>query len=130
MYQNIAYHKKTGTMHVWDDELGHKTFNFKPYAYIPAVTSKYQSLDGDEIMFAPPKEIETTVFSSIPDHLRMKNRKQKRLAKFTKNRENKRKNTEWCPCCGRSRNDYSIPIFRLQLLFRGTVSSSFLCVEK
>ena len=26
-------------------------------------------------MFAPPKEIETTVFSSIPDHLRMKNRK-------------------------------------------------------
>ena len=35
MYQNIAYHKRTNTMHVWDDKLGHQTFTFKPYGYLP-----------------------------------------------------------------------------------------------
>jgi hypothetical protein len=34
-YQAIGYDKKSGTMHVWDDELGHQKFPFKPYAYLP-----------------------------------------------------------------------------------------------
>ena len=46
MYQNIAYHKKTSTMHVWDDELGHKTFKFKPYGYLPDPSGDYISLNG------------------------------------------------------------------------------------
>ena len=49
MYQAVGYDKKSNTMHVWDDELGHKTFNFKPYAYVPAVTGEYQSLDGTKL---------------------------------------------------------------------------------
>ena len=34
MYQAVGYDKKSNTMHVWDDELGHQKFNFKPYAYL------------------------------------------------------------------------------------------------
>ena len=49
MYQAIGYDKKSNTMHVWDDELGYQKFNFKPYAYLPAVTGKYQSLDGTKL---------------------------------------------------------------------------------
>jgi DNA polymerase elongation subunit (family B) len=45
-YQAIGYDKKTGIMHVWDDELGHQKFPFKPYAYLPSDTGQYQSLDG------------------------------------------------------------------------------------
>ena len=53
MYQNIAYHKKTGTMHVWDDELGHKTFKFKPYGYIPDTNGEYISLNGTKLSKTP-----------------------------------------------------------------------------
>ena len=53
MYQNIAYHKKTGTMHVWDDELGHQTFQFKPYGYIKDTNGEYQSLNGVKLSKTP-----------------------------------------------------------------------------
>jgi len=46
MYQAVGYDKKNGTMHVWDDELGHQKFPFKPYAYLPAENGQYVSLDG------------------------------------------------------------------------------------
>ena len=46
MYQNIAYDKKTSTMHVWDDEVGHQKFLFKPYAYLPDANGDHKSLDG------------------------------------------------------------------------------------
>jgi len=46
MYQNIAYDKKTSTMHVWDDEVGHQKFLFKPYAYLPDANGDCRSLDG------------------------------------------------------------------------------------
>ena len=49
MYQNIAFHKKTNTMHVWDDELGHKTINFQPYGYLPDDNGKYVSLNGQRL---------------------------------------------------------------------------------
>ena len=45
-YQAIGYDKKTGIMHVWDDELGHQKFPFKPYAYLPDEAGQFQSLDG------------------------------------------------------------------------------------
>ena len=45
-YQSIGYDKKTGIMHVWDDELGHQKFPFKPYAYLPDEAGQFQSLDG------------------------------------------------------------------------------------
>ena len=49
MYQNIAYHKKTNTMHVWDDELGHQTINFQPYGYLPDTNGNYISLNGQKL---------------------------------------------------------------------------------
>jgi DNA polymerase elongation subunit (family B) len=52
-YQAIGYDKKTGTMHVWDDELGHQKFAFKPYAYLPDDAGNYQSLDGTKLKKVP-----------------------------------------------------------------------------
>jgi hypothetical protein len=49
MYQAINYDKKTGTMHVWDDEIGHQKFAFKPYAFLPDDNGQYQSLDGTKL---------------------------------------------------------------------------------
>jgi DNA polymerase elongation subunit (family B) len=46
MYQAINYDKKNGIMHVWDDELGHQKFPFKPYGYLPDSAGQYKSLDG------------------------------------------------------------------------------------
>jgi DNA polymerase elongation subunit (family B) len=53
MYQNIAYDKKNGIMHVFDDELGHQKFPFQPYAYLPAENGEYQSLDGTTLTKVP-----------------------------------------------------------------------------
>ena len=49
MYQAINYHRKTNTIHIWDDEIGYQTFQFKPYAYIPDTTGDYQSLNGTRL---------------------------------------------------------------------------------
>jgi DNA polymerase elongation subunit (family B) len=49
MYQSIGYDKKNGVMHVWDSELGHQKFPFKPYAYLPDDAGKYISLDGTRL---------------------------------------------------------------------------------
>ncbi|CAB4155264.1 PolB DNA polymerase elongation subunit (family B) [uncultured Caudovirales phage] len=48
-YQSIGYDKKNGIMHIWDDELGHQKFPFKPYGYLPNPTGQYQSLDGTRL---------------------------------------------------------------------------------
>ena len=53
MYQNIAYQKRTNTMHVWDDQLGHKTFTFKPYGYLPNQNGDYVSLNGTKLSKTP-----------------------------------------------------------------------------
>ena len=45
-YQAIGYDKRGGIMHVWDDELGHQKFPFKPYGYLPNENGQYQTLDG------------------------------------------------------------------------------------
>ena len=48
-YQSIGYDKKNGIMHIWDDELGHQKFPFKPYGYLPSPNGQYQSLDGTRL---------------------------------------------------------------------------------
>lgn len=53
MYQNISYDRKSGTMHVWDDELGHQKFPFKPYAYLPDSEGTFVSLDGTALKQVP-----------------------------------------------------------------------------
>ena len=32
MYQAVAYHNKTNTVHIWDDVKGHVQVKYKPYA--------------------------------------------------------------------------------------------------
>lgn len=49
MYQNINYDKKNNTVHIWDDQLGYKKFNFKPYGYLPDPAGAYESLDGTKL---------------------------------------------------------------------------------
>ena len=49
MFQSIGYDKKMGIMHVWDDELGHQKFPFKPYAYMPDKNGTSLSLDGTRL---------------------------------------------------------------------------------
>ena len=49
MYQAINYHRKTNKIHIWDDEHGYKTFQYKPYAYIPDAAGTYQSLNGTKL---------------------------------------------------------------------------------
>ncbi len=53
MYQNIAYHKRTNTMHVWDDKLGHQTYEFKPYGYLPDPSGEYIALNGTKLSKTP-----------------------------------------------------------------------------
>ena len=53
MYQSIGYDRKSGTMHVWDDELGHQKFPFKPYAYLPDSEGTFVSLDGTTLKQVP-----------------------------------------------------------------------------
>ena len=49
MYQAIAYHKRTNKVHVWDDQKGHITINYKPYAYRKATYGKLVALDGKRV---------------------------------------------------------------------------------
>jgi DNA polymerase elongation subunit (family B) len=53
MFQAIGYDKKNGIMHVWDDELGHNKFAFKPYGYLPDPNGDFQSLDGTKLSKHP-----------------------------------------------------------------------------
>ena len=45
-YQSIGYDRRSGIMHVWDDELGYQKFPFQPYGYLPSENGQYQTLDG------------------------------------------------------------------------------------
>ena len=40
-------------MHVWDDKLGHQTFTFKPYGYLPDPSGDYVSLNGTKLSKTP-----------------------------------------------------------------------------
>ena len=70
-YQSIGYDKKTETMHVWDDELGHQQFPFKPYGYLPDDNGTFQSLDGTRLKMVPgnhrdnPKSFESDLNEEV-----------------------------------------------------------------
>lgn len=49
MYQNVFYDKGTKIAHIWDDEKGHITFPFSPYAYRKSSNGAYTSLFGDKL---------------------------------------------------------------------------------
>jgi DNA polymerase elongation subunit (family B) len=40
-------------MHVWDDKLGHQTFEFKPYGYLPDTSGEYIALNGTKLSKTP-----------------------------------------------------------------------------
>jgi len=46
MYQAVAYHQKSNTVHIWDDVKGHLQIKYKPYAYRKAAYGKFVALDG------------------------------------------------------------------------------------
>jgi len=41
MYQSVAYHQKTNTVHIWDDVKGHLQIKYKPYAYRKSSYGEY-----------------------------------------------------------------------------------------
>jgi DNA polymerase elongation subunit (family B) len=49
MYQNIFYSRKDNTIHLWDDEQGHCTFEYPKYAYRRKQGGEFKSLYGDEL---------------------------------------------------------------------------------
>ena len=53
MYTGIGYDKKNGIIHIWDDELGHQQFPFKPYGYLPDDNGQFHSLDGIRLKKVP-----------------------------------------------------------------------------
>ncbi len=49
MYQAVAYHKNSNTVHIWDDEKGHLKIKYKPYAYKKSSYGKHVALDGQRV---------------------------------------------------------------------------------
>ena len=51
MYQNIHISKQNNILkvHLWDDEFGYKTFDYKSYAYMKHAAGTYRSLYGDKL---------------------------------------------------------------------------------
>ena len=51
MYQNIHISKQNKNLkiHLWDDEFGYKTFDYKSYAYMKHAAGTYRSLYGDKL---------------------------------------------------------------------------------
>ena len=73
MYQNVFYDKGTKTAHIWDDEKGHITVPFTPYAFKKSSTGKYTSLFGDtleKITFFD-KDDPTLFESDVPETTRI-----------------------------------------------------------
>lgn len=49
MYKNIYYHKKTNTIHLWDDEKKYMHFPYQKYAYKKDSSGNYVSLFGHKL---------------------------------------------------------------------------------
>ena len=49
MYQAVSYHKRTNTVHIWDDQKGHIKVDYKPYAYRKSNYGKFVALDGKQV---------------------------------------------------------------------------------
>ena len=49
MYQNIYFQREKNLMHLWDDNLGYRTFPYTRYAYKKATHGEYTSIYGDRL---------------------------------------------------------------------------------
>ena len=49
MYQNIYYQREKNLIHLWDDQLGYRTFPYTRYAYEKAERGEYRSIYGDNL---------------------------------------------------------------------------------
>lgn len=49
MYQSIYYNRKSGVVHLWDDEKGHLQFQYKPYAYKVDSSGEFTTIDGKRV---------------------------------------------------------------------------------
>ena len=49
MYQAVAYHKNSNTVHIWDDHKGHLKIKYKPYAYRKSSYGDMVALDGQRV---------------------------------------------------------------------------------
>ena len=49
MYQAVAYHKATNTVHIWDDHKGHVKIKYEPYAYRKSSYGEHVALDGERV---------------------------------------------------------------------------------
>jgi DNA polymerase elongation subunit (family B) len=49
MYQAVSYHRRTNTVHIWDDQKGHIKVDYKPYAYRKSNYGKFVALDGKQV---------------------------------------------------------------------------------
>ena len=49
MYQNIYYQREKNLIHLWDDQLGYRTFPYTRYAYEKADRGEYRSIYGDSL---------------------------------------------------------------------------------
>lgn len=46
MYKNIYFDRKTNNIHLWDDQYGHRVYDYKKYAYIRSSSGKFKTIDG------------------------------------------------------------------------------------
>ncbi len=49
MYQNIYYDYKRSIIHLWDDELGYKRYNYRHYAYMSDPEGEYECMNGEKL---------------------------------------------------------------------------------
>ena len=49
MYQNVYYQREKNLIHLWDDQLGYRTFPYTRYAYEKADRGEFQSIYGDRL---------------------------------------------------------------------------------
>ena len=72
MYQAVAYHKRTNKVHIWDDQKGHITIDYKPYAYRKSSYGKLVALDGQRVnkIYNPDREENGLYESDINPEMR------------------------------------------------------------
>jgi len=49
LYQNVYYQREKNLIHLWDDQLGYRTFPYTRYAYEKADRGEFQSIYGDRL---------------------------------------------------------------------------------
>jgi DNA polymerase elongation subunit (family B) len=49
LYKNIYYQREKNLIHLWDSQLGYRTFPYTRYAYEKVTNGPYQSIHGDKL---------------------------------------------------------------------------------